>query len=116
MDFFSLLYFEAMELITWGESTPRLELQVAEPPEKPSLVVLLVNNVPWTDTSLGRLAGKFSVRAPRGHGLMAVIQILNLRSETTSGGSLVCKDYIKAIKIREKKVIQVSKCEKLLEC
>lgn len=85
-----------MELMSWGVDGPR-ELQVAEPPLKPSLVVLLVNDVPWTDSSLGRLAGKFSVRAPRGHGLMAVIQILNLRSEMTSGGSLVCKDSIKVI-------------------
>lgn len=90
-----------MELMSWGVDGPR-ELQVAEPPSKPSLVVLLVNDVPWTDSSLGRLAGKFSVRAPRGHGLMAVIQILNLRSEMTSGGNLVCKDSIKVInKLRQ---------------
>lgn len=90
--------YTAMEFISWGAGGPK-ELQVAEPPAKPSLVVLLVNDMSWTDTGLGRLAGKFTVRAPRGHGLMAVIQILNLRSETTSGGSLVCKDYIKVSNI-----------------
>lgn len=84
-----------MELMSWGAGGPKLELQVAEPPSKPSLVALLVNDVPWTDPSLDRQSGRFSVRAPRGHGLMAVIQILNLRSETTTGGSTTCKDSIK---------------------
>ncbi|ODN02954.1 hypothetical protein Ocin01_03715 [Orchesella cincta] len=85
-----------MELMSWGSESPKTELQVGEPSTStPSLVVLLVNDVPWTDSSLGRQNGRFTVRAPRGHGLMAVIQILNLRSETDNVGSLVCKDYLK---------------------
>ncbi|CAL8073898.1 unnamed protein product [Orchesella dallaii] len=86
-----------MELMSWGSDSPKTELQLgdATSASMPSLVVLLVNDVPWTDSNLGQQSGRFSVRAPRGHGLMAVIQIVNLRSETETGGSLVCKDYIK---------------------
>lgn len=85
-----------MELLTWGRDTiihrGRKDIYLSHYPPQNSVVVLIVNDVPWTKGDLRNLSGEFTVHAPQRHGIMAVVQVLYLRS----GGNDHCIDYIQA--------------------
>ncbi|XP_035709307.1 uncharacterized protein LOC110852360 [Folsomia candida] len=84
----------SVELLTWGRDTiihrGRKDIYLSHYPPQNSVVVLIVNDVPWTKGDLRNLSGEFTVHAPQRHGIMAVVQVLYLRS----GGNDHCIDYI----------------------
>lgn len=84
----------SVELMTWGTETVihrgRKDIYLTDYSPQNSVVVLIVNDVPWTESNLRNLSGQFTVHAPTGQGLIAVLQVLNLRTQSSTR----CIDYL----------------------
>jgi len=92
----SLCILDSVELMTWGKDTiihrGRKDIHLAHYSPQNAVAVLIVNDVPWTQPTLRNLSGGFTVHAPPGMGVMAVVQVLNLRSDSVDS---TCVDFLR---------------------
>ncbi len=95
----------SVELLTWGQDYKQKDIYLSSYAPTYSVVVLIVNDLPWTEQQLGYLSGEFTLHSPGSSsggkwGIMAVIQALYLRSSTSSSSNYDCMDYIQVCCIK----------------